>query len=175
MGQLYWNRIKVILGVGTVLFCLIGCSALQPIFSPESTTDQALDIVSTAVSSANLWWPITFAGFLALLAGIINLVFLRGGAKLLVIGIILAMTPPIVDRVAVQLAPWISIIIAIAGLALLAIVFGRWFGQKDILNRVKLREKFIRNTKDVKLGNDEVAEVLAHVGDRKFDPEYKVK
>jgi len=173
--MLFWHRYRVVTGAGIMLFCLSGCSFLQPIFAPKPTANQALDIVSTAVNTTNLWWPIAVAGFLALLAGIVNLVFLRGSAKLLVIGILLAMTPPIVDRIATELAPWISILVGLAGLALLGIVFGRWFGRKDIMKRVDAREKFIRGAKKVNLDNLEVADVLKHVGDADFNPEYKVK
>jgi len=131
--------------------------------------------VSSAVETTNLWWPITFAGFLALLAGIVNLVFLRGGAKLLVIGIVLAMTPPIVDKLATQLAPWISILVGIAGLALLGIVFGRWFGRKDILKRAKERAEYINEEScRLRLNNKEVGEVLSHLGDRDFQADYDV-
>jgi len=173
--MLFWPRLKVITGVGAMLVCLIGCSALQPIFSPLSPTDQALDIVSTAVDTTNLWWPITFAGFLALLAGIVNLVFLRGGAKLLVVGIALAMTPPIVDKLATHLAPWISILVGIAGLALLGIVFGRWFGRKDILKRAEERAGYIVNDSNrLRLTNQEVGDVLSHLGDKDFQADYDV-
>tara|TARA_R110000823_G_scaffold103791_3_gene221378 strand:- start:950 stop:1480 length:531 start_codon:yes stop_codon:yes gene_type:complete len=173
--MLFWNRLKVITGLGTMLVCLIGCSALQPIFAPVSSADQALDIVSSAVETTNLWWPITFAGFLALLAGIVNLVFLRGGAKLLVIGIVLAMTPPIVDKLATQLAPWISILVGIAGLALLGIVFGRWFGRRDIIKRASERADYINEESGrLRLSNEEVGEVLSHLGDRDFKSDYDV-
>lgn len=177
MFQLFWNRFYVIKGFPAVTaICLFtGCAMFEPIFMPKPTASQALDIVSTAVETTNLWWAVTFAGFLALLAGIVNLVFLRGGAKLLVIGIILAMIPPIVDSIMAELAPWVSILIGLLGLGLLGLVFGRWFGRKDIMKRINLREDFIRNTKTTKLNNNEVADVLKHVGDTDFNPQYKVK
>ena len=58
---------------------------------------------------------------------------------------------------------------------MLGVVLGRWFGRKDIVSRVRLREDFIRNSDPVDLHNIEVADILKHVGDRDFDPEYKVK
>ena len=173
--MLFWNRIKIITGVSSVAFCLAGCSALQPIFSPRATSTEAMDIVATAVGSSILWWPIMFAGFLALLAGIVNLVFLRGGAKLLVIGVLLALTPPIAELVLASIMPWVSIVVGLLGLALLGIVFGRWFGRKDITKRIALREEYIRNAEPAILDNTEVAKVLKHVGDRNFNPKYKVK
>jgi|TARA_Y100000310_G_C20692379_1_gene823187 hypothetical protein len=173
--MLFWNRLKVIIGSGTTATCLCGCSALNPIFSPKATTTEAMDIVATAVDSANLWWPIMFAGFLALVAGTVNLVFLRGGAKLLVIGVLLALTPPIAELVLTSIMPWVSLVVGLLGLALLGIVFGRWFGRKDIIERVALRESFIRNAEPTSLDNLEVADVLKHVGDNDFNPEYKVK
>lgn len=177
MYQLFWNRYYVIKGFPAVTaICLLaGCAVFEPIFTPKSTATEAMDIVSTAVQTTNLWWAVTFAGFLALLAGIVNLVFLRGGAKLLVIGILLAMIPPIVDSIMAELAPWISILVGLVGLGLLGIVFGRWFGRKDIIKRVKEREVFIRNAEPTDLDNLEVADVLKHVGDKDFNPEYKVK
>ncbi len=116
-----------------------------------------------------------FAGFLALVAGTVNLVFLRGGAKLLVIGVLLALTPPIAELVLTSIMPWVSLVVGLLGLALLGIVFGRWFGRKDIIERVALRESFIRNAEPTSLDNLEVADVLKHVGDNDFNPEYKVK
>ncbi len=156
-------------------FCLVGCSAFRPLFSPRATPEEAIDVVATAMGSSNLWWPIMFAGFLALMAGIINLVFLRGGAKLLVIGVLLALTPPITELVLASIMPWVSVVVGLLGLGLLAIVVGRWFGQKDISKRIALREEFIRNAEPTSLDNTEVAKVLKHVGDRNFNPEYKVK
>lgn len=175
MYMLFWNRYKVITGAGVMLCCLIGCSALQPIFAPKPTATQALDIVSSAVETTNLWWPITFAGFLALLAGIVNLVFLRGGAKLLVIGILLAMTPPIIDKVATELAPWISVLIGLAGLALLGVVLGRWFGQKDILKRAGDRADYIKSNGIKVLTKGQAADVLTHLGDKNFEADYPVR
>ena len=173
--MLFWNRYRVITGIGTTATCLSGCSAFQPLFSPKPTATEAMNIVSAVAESSNLWFPIMFAGFLALLAGIINLVFLRGGAKLLIIGVLLALTPPIAEMVIASVAPWIGNIVAISGLGLLGVVLGRWFGRKDIVSRVRLREDFIRNSDPVELHNIEVADILKHVGDRDFDPEYKVK
>jgi len=173
--MLFWNRYKVITGIGAIAFCLMGCSALRPIFTPKATATDAMGIVATAVESTNLWWPIMFAGFLALLAGIVNLVFLRGGVKLLAIGVLLALTPPVAELVITSIMPWISIVVGLLGLALLGIVLGRWFGRKDITKRLELRGNFIRNAGPVELDNKDVAKVLTHVGDVDFNPEYKVK
>jgi len=173
--MLLWNRYKVITGIGATACCLMGCSALRPIFSPKATTKEAMDIVATAVDSTNLWWPIMFAGFLALLAGIVNLVFLRGGAKLLIIGVLLALTPPVAEMILASIVPWVSIVVGLLGLALLGIVLGRWFGRKDITKRLELRGNFIRNAGPIELDNVDVAKVLKHVGDKDFNPEYKVK
>tara|TARA_R100001082_G_C4365710_1_gene161811 strand:- start:3227 stop:3760 length:534 start_codon:yes stop_codon:yes gene_type:complete len=171
----FWPRLKMITGVGTMLVCLVGCSALQPIFTPKPTAEQAMDIVSTAVETTNLWWPITFAGFLALIAGIVNLVFLRGGAKLLMIGVVLAMTPPIIDKVATQLTPWISILAGITGLALLGVVFGRWYGRKDIIKRAEERATYIKGNGTKSLTKGQTADVLRHLGDVNFKADYPVK
>ena len=111
--MLFWNRYRVITVIGTTATCLSGCSAFQPLFSPKPTATEAMNIVSAVAESSNLWFPIMFAGFLALLAGIINLVFLRGGAKLLIIGVLLALTHPIAEMVIASVAPWIGIIVAI--------------------------------------------------------------
>ena len=175
MCMLFWNRLRVVTGVGTMLVCLIGCSALQPIFAPKPTSQQALDIVSGAVESTNLWWPIMFAGFLALLAGIVNLVFLRGGAKLLAIGVLLALTPPIAQAVVVSLTPWIAIVVAIAGLGLLGIVFGRWFGRRDIVKRAQNRADYIKGNGKDSLTKGQTADVLRHLGDSDFASDYPIK
>ena len=175
MSALYWNRLKVITGLGTMLFCLIGCSALQPIFAPKPSATQAIDMVSSAVDSSSLWWPIMFAGFLALLAGIVNLVFLRGSAKLLVIGVLLALTPPVAQELVTSLAPWVSIIVGLAGLALLGIVFGRWFGRKDIIKRASERSDYITKFGSKRISNGAVSRVLSHMGDADFNPKYKVR
>jgi len=175
MYQLFWNRYKVITGIALTAICLMGCSFLQPIFTPKPTASQALDIVSSAVETTNLWWPITFAGFLALLAGIVNLVFLRGTAKLLFIGIALAIIPPIVDIVAIQLAPWISILAGLSGLVLLGIVFGRWFGQKDIIKRAEKRADYIKGNGIKVLTKGQTADVLTHLGDKDFEADYPVR
>lgn len=173
--MLFWNRYKVITGIGAIAFCLMGCSALRPIFTPKATATDAMGIVATAVESTNLWWPIMFAGFLALLAGIVNLVFLRGGAKLLVIGVLLALTPPVAQAVVVSLTPWIAVVVAIAGLGLLGIVLGRWFGRRDIVKQVKDREAYILASAPSKFSKKEVGNILKHVGDIDFNPQYKVK
>ena len=174
MYMLFWNRLKVITGVGTMLVCLVGCSALQPIFSPAQKTQQALDMVSSSVGSSNLWWPLMFAGFLALLAGIINLVFLRGSAKLLVIGVLLALTPPVIQTVVASIAPWVSVLIALAGLASLSVVFGRWFGRKDIMKRAKARADYIAgNGRDI-LTKGQTADVLKNLDNKEFQSDYPI-
>ena len=85
------------------------------------------------------------------------------------------MTPPIVDKLATQLAPWISILVGIAGLALLGIVFGRWFGRRDIIKRASERAEYISEEScRLRLSNEEVGEVLSHLGDRDFKSDYDV-
>lgn len=176
MFGLLWDRYKVIMGIGATAtaICLAGCSALQPLFSPSSTTADALDAVSAVANTSNLWFPIMFAGFLALLAGIINLVFLRGGAKLFVIGVLLALTPPIADMVLSSIAPWVGIIVAVSGLALLGIVVGRWFGRKDIIRRAEARADYIAGNGKNTLTKGQTADVLTHLGVPNFEADYPI-
>lgn len=135
-----------------------------------------MNIVSTVAETSNLWLPIMFAGFLALLAGIINLVFLRGSAKLLVIGVLLALTPPVADVVLTSIAPWIGMAVAISGLALLAIVFGRWFGRKDIIRRAEARAEYIAdNGKSTYMTKGQTVDVLNHLGASDFKADYPIK
>lgn len=176
--MLFWSRYILIVRPAATAVCLLiltGCSALQPLFSPKPTAAEAMNIVSTVAESSNLWFPIMFAGFLALLAGIINLVFLRGSAKLLVIGVLLALTPPIADMVLTSIAPWIGIIVAISGLALLGIVAGRWFGRKDIIRRAEARADYIAENGKSTLTKGQTADVLNHLGARDFEANYPIK
>lgn len=177
--MLYWSRYHVIarpLATAVCLLMLTGCNALQPLFSPpKSPTADARQIVSTVAETSNLWLPIMFAGFLALLAGIVNLVFLRGSAKLLVIGVLLALTPPVADMVLSSIAPWVGIIVATTGLALLAIVFGRWFGRRDIVRRAEARADYIAGNGKSTLTKGQTADVLNHLGASDFKADYPIK
>jgi uncharacterized membrane protein len=174
--MLFWDRYKVIQGIvyTATALCLLGCSTLQPLFSPRSAAVDAVDAVSAVANTSNLWFPIMFAGFLALLAGIINLVFLRGGAKLFVIGVLTALTPPVADMVLSTIAPWVSIIVSVSGLALLGIVIGRWYGRKDIMKRALARADYIAgNGKDV-LTKGQTADVLKNLDNKEFQSDYPI-
>lgn len=176
--MLYWHRYHVIMRPFFYAMCLIGftgCSSIQKAFFPKPTAVEAMDIVSTAVETTNLWWPITFAGFLALLAGIVNLVFLRGGAKLLVIGILLAITPPIIEMVMESVMPWVGVIVGLIGLGLLGTVFGRWYGRRDIVNRAQARASYIVGNGKSVLTKGQTADVLNHLGDSNFKADYPIK
>jgi len=176
--MLFWSRYIVIvrpLATAVCLLMLTGCSAFQPLFSPKPTAAEAMDIVSTVAESSNLWFPIMFAGFLALLAGIINLVFLRGTAKLLVIGVLLALTPPVAEVVLDSIAPWVGIIVAISGLALLSIVIGKWYGRKDIIKRAEARADYIAGNGKSSLTKKQAADVLNHLGASDFEANYPIK
>ena len=177
--MLYWNRLIVICrppATAICLFYLIGCSAMQRVFTPTPTPqEQAMNLVSNTVDGSNLWSPIMFAGFLALVAGVVNLVFLRGSAKLLVIGVLLALTPPVAEMVLQSIAPWISIFVAVAGLGLFSIVMGRWFGRKDILNRAEARADYIKGNGRRVLTTGQTADVLNHLGADDFKADYPIK
>ena len=176
MYQLFWSRYKVIFGasLATAVCFLMGCSTMQPLFSPRSAAVDAVETVSAVANSSNLWLPIMFTGFLALLAGIINLVFLRGGAKLFIIGVLLALTPPVAEMILSSIAPWIGILIAVIGLALLGCVFGRWYGRKDIMKRAKARADYIAgNGKDV-LTKGQTADVLNNLDNKSFKADYPI-
>ena len=156
------------------LLTLAGCSTLQPLFSPRQPAVDTRQIVSTVADTSNLWLPIMCAGFLALLAGIINLVFLRGSAKLLVIGVLLALTPPVADMVLSSIAPWIGLTVAVSGLALLGIVIGRWFGRKDIVRRAEARADYIAGNGKNTLTKGQAADVLNHLGVKDFEADYPI-
>lgn len=177
-NYLFWNRYHVIMRPFFYAMCLLGftgCASIQKAFFPEPTAKEAMDIVSTAVETTNLWWAITFAGFLALIAGIINLVFLRGGAKLLFIGLLLSAIPPITEMVMESLLPWVGVIVGLLGLGLLGIVFGRWYGRKDIMNRARARADYIVGNGKPVLTKGQTADVLNHLGDPNFKADYPVK
>tara|TARA_R110000765_G_scaffold100586_3_gene188447 strand:+ start:3704 stop:4243 length:540 start_codon:yes stop_codon:yes gene_type:complete len=176
MQMLFWNRYKVIRGIvyTAIAVCLLGCSSLQPVSYAHSSAVDAVQAVSSVARTSNLWLPIMFTGFLALLAGIINLVFLRGGAKLLVIGVLLALTPPITEYVLSSISPLIGILIAVIGLALLGCVVGRWYGRKDIMKRAKARADYIvGNGKDV-LTKGQAADVLTNLDNKAFEADYPI-
>ena len=174
---LFWHRYWVIKGIVYTAFalCLLsGCSTMQPLFSPRSTTADAVEAVSAVANTSNLWLPIMFAGFLALLAGIINLVFLRGGAKLFVIGVLLALTPPVTDMVLSSISPWIGILVGVSGLALLGCVIGRWYGRKDIIKRAKARADYIAGNGKNTLTKGQAANVLNHLDNKDFKADYPI-
>jgi hypothetical protein len=174
MYQLFWNRYKIFIGACATAVCLTGCSVMQPLFSPSSIASDAVDTAVSVASSSNLYLPLMFTGFLALLAGVINLVFLRGGAKLLVIGVLLALTPPITDYVLSSISPWIGILIAVIGLALLGCVFGRWYGQKDIVKRAQARADYIVGNGQENLTKGQTANVLKNLGNKAFKADYPI-
>ena len=146
----------------------------QPLFSPRQPMVDTGQIVSAVADTSNLWFPIMFAGFLALLAGIINLVFLRGGAKLFVIGVLLALTPPVADMVIASIAPWVGIVVAVSGLALLGIVIGRWYGRKDIIRRAEARADYIAGNGKNTLTKGQTGDVLSHLGVHDFEADYPI-
>lgn len=177
--MLYWNRLIVIcrpVATAVCLLYLVGCSAMQRVFMSNPTPqEQAMNLVSNTVDGSNLWSPIMFAGFLALVAGVVNLVFLRGSARLLIIGVLLALTPPVAEVVLQSMAPWISIFVAIAGLGLLSVVMGRWFGRKDILTRAEARANYIKSNGRLSLTKGQTADVLNHLGDNDFKADFPIK
>ena len=176
--MLYWSRYHVIARpcISAVCFLMLtGCNALQPLFSPRPTTkDQAVNLVSNAIDGSNLWSPIILVGFLALLAGVVNLVLLRGSAKLFIIGVLLALTPPIVEIVFETISPLITIFVALAGLALLGWVMGRWLGRKDIIRRANARADYIAGNGKNTLTKGQTADGLSHLGVHDFEADYPI-
>tara|TARA_R100000458_G_scaffold19831_2_gene17591 strand:- start:2606 stop:2962 length:357 start_codon:yes stop_codon:yes gene_type:complete len=114
------------------------------------------------------------AGFLALLAGIINMVVLRGSPKLFAIGVLLALTPPVADMIFESISPLISVLVAVSGLALLGCVVGRWFGRKDIMKRAKARANYIAGNGKNTLTKGQTADVLNHLDNKDFKADYPI-
>lgn len=173
---MHWHRYWVIYGLPPVYaFCLAGCSSVSRVFSPTPTPqEQAINIVNSAVDASNLWSPIMLAGFLALLAGIINMVVLRGSPKLFAIGVLLALTPPVADMIFESISPLISVFVAVSGLALLGCVVGRWFGRKDIMKRAKARANYIAGNGKNTLTKGQTADVLNHLDNKDFKADYPI-
>lgn len=177
--MLIWPRMMVIMGWRTwitayAVLCMTGCSAIQRAFNPVDSVT-ASELVETATANSGLWWPFMLTGFIALVAGIINLVFLRGGAKLLVIGVLLALTPPISEMVLTSIMPWIALVVGLAGLALVGIVVGRVVGRRDIGNRAAQRAEYLLGNGTKSVSSRQAAKMLTHLADKNFKPDYKIK
>jgi hypothetical protein len=175
---LFWHRYWVIRGIAysATAFCFLsGCGSLQPIFSPNPTPqEQVMSVMNQAVDGSNLWSPIMLVGFLALLAGVINMVLLKGSAKLFIVGVLLAITPPVMEMVFQAMSPLITVIIALVGLGLLGCVMGRWVGRKDIIKRAKARADYIAGNGKNTLTKGQAASVLNHLDNKQFKADYPI-
>ena len=174
LNMLIWSRLHVITRWGLLVVCLLaGCSSVQRIFGTSS--QEPAMVVGNAVSSSGLWWPMLLTGFLAVIAGLANLILLRGSSRLLMIGIALAMTPPIIDALIASIAPWVALVVGLAGVIMVGAVLGRWFGRRDIGKRARQRAQYILNNGSSTVTADQTAKILTHLNDRNFDPEHEVK
>ena len=177
--RFYWSRIIVIyrlqyLAYAVCAALLSGCSSVGRIFNPRSTTLGVQDAVDQAVTSSNLWWPFMLAGFLAIIAGVVNLVLLRGSPRLLIVGALLAVVPPVADVVVSSVMPWLAVAVGVSGLALLGIVAGRVLGRRDISKRATQRADHLMKSDRQSVTRLQAAKILTHLGDTDFRSDYKI-
>ena len=122
---------------------------MQPTQSP-TTPDGVWDSIATPVASSatGLWWPLLFSGFLAIMAGIINAVIFRGGHKIFILGVILAIIPPIADYMMRQSALVISLTVLTLSIMLVIYVAGKWFGWRALGSELKPLAEKAKNKKE---------------------------
>jgi len=137
--RLNWIHIIKILSSLTILLVLVGCAWMQPMQTPSTTPGGIWDSVATPVASSatGLWWPLLFSGFLAIMAGIINAVIFKGGHKIFMLGIVLAVIPPTADYMMRQSALVISLTVLAISIMLIIYVAGKWFGWRTFGREIR--------------------------------------
>jgi hypothetical protein len=161
----------------TLPLAVSGCAATRPIPPTGMPGSEIAGRVATTAASTGLVWPVAVGALVAILAGIATWFFgsRAAGLGMIVIGALMgaaqAWLLEVLDKLVVPSA-WI---LGIAGLMGLAYLGGILWQKYALRKRLRERGAYIESNVDEKdLTPSAVKKVLAHVTDRKFNPEQEV-
>ena len=161
----------------TLPLVISGCVATRPIPPAGVPGPEMAGKLAATASSVGLVWPVAIGGLIAILAGVASWFFgsRAAGIGLMFIGALLvtaqAWALEVLDRLVVPSA-WLLGVAGLMGLAYLGgILWQRW----ALRRRLRARGDYIEASVDEEdLTPGAVKKVLAHVTDRKFNPEKRV-
>ena len=119
------------------LLFLAGCKTSSPMASILEQTKMP-DVPAATVEQAQIGqslWPLSLVGGIAVLAGVIAMLFLptRTGQKALFIGVVLCLIPTSFLFLCPELLKPVSQFVAVVSLTMLVFYFARIFDRKKVL------------------------------------------
>ena len=143
---------------------------------PRRRLDPADIPVPDALAHESLW-VFSLAGLIAIGAGVVAMFLLptRSGFRVLMIGVALALVPPVFNLIGRSVLVPVAIGTAAVGLVLLVMVAARWFERRRIQRDAAKRASYLEWFKRDGLTTKEAVKVVQHIADKNFDPTYEVK
>jgi len=161
----------------TLPLAVSGCAATRPNPPSGMPGPETVGNLASAATNSGLVWPVAVGACAAILAGIAMWFFgsRAGGVALMFLGALLATANiwalEVLDHLVVPSA-WLLGAAGLMGVAYLGgILWQQWVLKKRLMARGAYIERYVR---EQDLTPSAVKKVLAHVADRKFDPEKEV-